>query len=54
MNSTFNVDELVQEIEEQGYTIIPDAITSDQVNDAIVAVDEVFERERPIAERFGE
>ena len=54
MNSTFNVDELVQEIEEQGYTIIPDAITSDQVADAIVAMDEVFEWERPIAERFGE
>ena len=49
-----DVEGHAQRIEADGYTIIPDAITAEQARGAIQALEEVYERERTIAERFGE
>ena len=49
-----NLDRHVREIHSQGYTIIPDVLTTEQIQQAIVAMEGVYERERCIAERFGE
>ena len=43
-----------REIQSQGYTIIRDVLTSEQIQRAIVGAEEVYELEGPIAERFGE
>ncbi len=53
-SSTLDVDGHAREIHSQGYTIIPGVITTEQVQQAIAAMEQVYERERPIAERFGE
>ncbi len=52
--STFDIDRYAREIHSQGYTVIPNAITAEQVQQAITAMEEVYERERSIAERIGE
>lgn len=39
-----------EEIKEQGYTLIPDTLTKDQIRDATRAMLEVYEREREVAE----
>ena len=49
-----DVEAHARKIEAEGYTIIPDAITAAQARRAIQAMEEVYERERPIAERLGE
>lgn len=43
----------VRELEEQGYTIIPDALDAEHFAPAIQAAEEVYRRERVIAERLG-
>ena len=52
--SALDVAGHAREIQSQGYTIIPDVLTSEQIQRAIVGAEEVYELERPIAERFGE
>lgn len=39
-----------EEIKEQGYTLIPETLTREQIRDATSAMLEVYEREREIAE----
>jgi ectoine hydroxylase-related dioxygenase (phytanoyl-CoA dioxygenase family) len=52
--NTFDAEAHACDIEQQGYTIIPNAIPEEQRRAAIAAMEEVYERERAIAERFGE
>ncbi len=50
----FDVEGHARDLESKGYTIIPNAISAGQVRDAIAAMEEIYQRERPIAERLGE
>jgi ectoine hydroxylase-related dioxygenase (phytanoyl-CoA dioxygenase family) len=52
--SNFDVQAHARKVDADGYTIVPDAIPADQISKAVAAMEEVYERERPIAERFGE
>jgi len=50
----FDVEPHSKQIQDQGFTIIPNAISAGRAGNAIDALEEVYERERPIAERMGE
>ena len=52
--SSFDVEHHSKQIENQGFTIIPNAVTAGRAREAIDALEEIYERERPIAERMGE
>ena len=52
--ASFSPEVHSQEIETQGYTIIPGAISAERVRAAIEALEEIYQRERPIAEHHGE
>ena len=52
--SSFDVEHHRKQIENQGFTIIPNAIPPERAGEAIIALEEIYERERPIAERMGE
>ena len=43
-----------QQVAADGFTIVPSAYPAEELDDVIAAMEEVYERERPIAERFGE
>ena len=51
---SFDVEHHSKQIENQGFTIIPNAVTAGRAREAIDALEEIYERERPIAERMGE
>ena len=52
--ASFSPEVHSQEIETQGYTIIPGAISAERVRAALEALEEIYQRERPIAEHLGE
>ena len=52
--SSFDVEHHSEQVENQGFTIIPNAVTAERAREAINALEEIYERERPIAERMGE
>ena len=52
--SSFDVEFHSEQVVSQGFTIIPNAVSPDQAREAIDALEEIYERERPIAERMGE
>ena len=53
-NSDLGLEGHIREIHSRGYTIIPDVLATEQIQQAIAAMEEIYERERCIAERFGE
>ena len=53
-NPSFDLEQHCEQIENRGFTIIPNAISPDRAREAIVALEEIYERERSIAERLGE
>lgn len=50
-DDTFDAVKYANEIDVQGYTIIPDTLNADQVRDATTAILEVYEREREVARK---
>ena len=51
---SFDVEFHSEQVVSQGFTIIPNAVTAERAREAINALEEIYERERPIAERMGE
>lgn len=51
--SPAEIDGHIGDLETRGYTIIPDALDADQIGPAIAAMEEIYARERPIAERMA-
>ena len=47
---TFDARKYAKEIEDQGYTIVPDTLSEVQIRDATTAMLEVYEREREVSE----
>ena len=47
---TFDAARYAEEIEGQGYTLVPDTLSEDQIRDATRAMLEVYEHEREVAE----
>ena len=50
MTETFDAAKYAKEIEDQGYTLVPETLSEDQIRDATRAMLEVYEHEREVAE----